>query len=142
MPATPPQIGNCHLMQLGCRNLEASSPRGKRALPSERVFFCSLPKAYSGGVAAWPSQETKEGELPISKRLSKSRSRILVYGASCLGTNGGLELDGSSCGRGPRESLADGEDVEDSSRRRRIESAVMGSDVPRVTLHNQFHACS
>ena len=121
--------------QLGCRNLETSSQREKRVLPSERAIFV----VYQG--ILWRcrrvAEETTEGELAISKRLSKSRSRILVYEASCLGMNGGLGLNEGTCGRGPMESLADGEDVEDSSRRRRIGLAVMESDIPRVTLRNE-----
>ena len=60
-----------------------------------------------------------------------------MYEASCLGTNGGLGLDSRSCGRGPRESFIEGEDVDDSSRRRRIELVVIESEVPRVTLRNE-----
>jgi hypothetical protein len=53
----------------------------------------------------------------MSNRPSKRRSRIFVYEASCLGTNGGFDVDGDSCGRGPKESLTEGEDVDDSQRR-------------------------
>ena len=51
--------------------------------------------------------------------------------------NGGFDGEGDSCGRDPKESLAEGEDVDDSLRRARIDSAVIASDVPSVTLRTE-----
>ena len=62
------------------------------------------------------------------KRSSKSRCVTLVYEASGLGENGEVGFDWSSCERGPRESLTEGGDGDGFSRRR-IESAVLESDV-------------
>lgn len=49
--------------------------------------------------------------------------------------NGGSGLDWRFCGRGPSESIA--EDVDGSSIGRQIESAVIESYVPGVTLRNE-----
>ena len=46
-----------------------------------------------------------------------------------------FDVDGDSCGRGPKESLTEGEDVDESSRRTCMDSTVIASDVPSVTLH-------
>ena len=60
-----------------------------------------------------------------------------MYEASCLGMNGGLELNELSCRGGPRESFTNGEEVDGSSGRRRIELTVIESDLPRVTLRKE-----
>ena len=77
----------------------------------------------------------KEGELTMSNRSSGGgRTGILVYEVSCSGMNKRSDVDGDSCGRGPKESLTEGEDVDESSRRTCMDSTAIASDVPSVTL--------
>ena len=105
-------------------------------LPSGRDVFVVYPRRTLA-MSLRDIRKRPMEELAIFEQLSKSRSRILVYEASCLGTNGWLDLNGISCGRGPRESPTEGEEVDDSSRRRRIELAAIESDLPRVTLRKE-----